>query len=43
MCDPCTVAHQVPLSTGFSKEEYWSGSLNLTEMKEAAVDDRLQG
>ena len=25
LCDPWTVAHQVPLSTGFSKQEYWSG------------------
>ena len=22
---PWTVAHQVPLSTGFSRQEYWSG------------------
>ena len=22
---PCTVAHQVPLSKGFSRQEYWSG------------------
>ena len=22
---PCTVAHQAPLSTGFSKQKYWSG------------------
>ena len=22
---PCTVAHQAPLSIGFSKQEYWSG------------------
>ena len=25
LCDPCTVAHQVPLSMEFSKQEYWSG------------------
>ena len=25
LCDPWTVAHQAPLSTGFSKQEYWSG------------------
>ena len=24
-CDPWTVAHQAPLSTGFSRQEYWSG------------------
>ena len=24
-CDLMTVAHQAPLSMGFSKEEYWSG------------------
>ena len=24
-CDPWTVAHQVPLSLGFSRQEYWSG------------------
>ena len=22
---PCTVAHQVPLSMGFPRQEYWSG------------------
>ena len=22
---PCTVAHQAPLSVGFSRQEYWSG------------------
>ena len=25
LCDPWTVAHQAPLSIGFSKQEYWSG------------------
>ena len=25
LCDPMTVAHQVPLSMGFSRQEYWSG------------------
>ena len=25
-CDPWTVAHQAPLSMGFSRQEYWSGS-----------------
>ena len=24
-CDPMDVAHQAPLSVGFSREEYWSG------------------
>ena len=24
-CDPWTAAHQVPLSMGFSRQEYWSG------------------
>ena len=24
LCDPMTVAHQVPLSMGFSRQEYWS-------------------
>ena len=24
---PWTIAHEVPLSMGFSKQEYWSGSL----------------
>ena len=24
-CDPWTVAHQPPLSVGFSRQEYWSG------------------
>ena len=25
LCEPWTVAHQVPLSMGFSRQEYWSG------------------
>ena len=25
LCDPWTVAYQVPLSIGFSRQEYWSG------------------
>ena len=25
LCAPWTVAHQAPLSTGFSRQEYWSG------------------
>ena len=25
LCDPWTVAHQVPPSIGFSRQEYWSG------------------
>ena len=25
LCDPCTAAHQAPLSMGFSRQEYWSG------------------
>ena len=24
-CDPMTVTHQIPLSMGFSRQEYWSG------------------
>ena len=24
LCDPRTVAHQIPLSMGFSRQEYWS-------------------
>ena len=24
-CDPCTVAHQAPLSVGFFRQDYWSG------------------
>ena len=24
LCDPMTVAHQAPLSMGFSRQEYWS-------------------
>ena len=27
LCTPCTVAHQAPLSMGFSRQEYWSGLL----------------
>ena len=26
LATPWTVAHQAPLSTGFLKQEYWSGS-----------------
>ena len=25
LCDPWTVAHQAPLSLGFSRQEYWNG------------------
>ena len=25
LCDPMDIAHQSPLSMGFSKQEYWSG------------------
>ena len=25
LCNPWTVAHQAPLSVGFSLQEYWSG------------------
>ena len=25
LCDPWTAAHQASLSTGFSRQEYWSG------------------
>ena len=25
LCDPVDVAHQAPLSKGFSRQEYWSG------------------
>ena len=25
LCNPLTVAHQAPLSMGFSRQEYWSG------------------
>ena len=25
LCDPMTIACQVPLSMGFSRQEYWSG------------------
>ena len=27
LCDLWTVAHQAPLSMGFSRQEYWNGSL----------------
>ena len=27
LCDPWTVAHQAPLSMGFSRQEYWSALL----------------
>ena len=27
LCYPMTVAHQAPLSIGFSRQEYWSGLL----------------
>ena len=25
LCDPWTIAHQAPLSTGFSRQAYWNG------------------
>ena len=25
LCDPCSIAHQAPLSVGFPRQEYWSG------------------
>ena len=25
VCNACAVAHQTPLSMGFSRQEYWSG------------------
>ena len=25
LCDPMDLAHQTPLSTGFSRQEHWSG------------------
>ena len=25
LCDPWTIAHEAPLSMGFSRQEYWSG------------------
>ena len=28
LCDPMDIAHQSPLSMGFSKQEYWSGLLH---------------
>ena len=27
LCDPMDTAHQAPLSTGFSRQEYWRGLL----------------
>ena len=27
LCDPWTVAHQAPLTIGFSRHEYWNGLL----------------
>ena len=31
VCDPWTVAHQPPLSLGFSRQEYWSGRHSLPQ------------
>ena len=31
LCNPWTVAHQAPLSMGFSRQEYWSGSLSFLQ------------
>ena len=31
LATPWTVAHQAPLSMGFSKQEYWSGYLCLLQ------------
>ena len=41
LCDPWTVAYQVPPSMGFSRQEYWSGlplpsPLNVTSHKRKA-------
>ena len=30
LCDPWTIAHEAPLSMGFSRQEYWSGLPFLT-------------
>ena len=37
---PWTAAHQAPLSTGFSRQEYWSGlpSFNLGTHKKVVKD-----
>ena len=37
LCDPKTAAHQAPPSLGFSRQEYWSGVLFPSPMRESEV------
>ena len=41
LCNPWTVAHQAPLSMGFSRQEYWSG-LDLKSESHPVVSDSLR-
>ena len=38
LCDPWTVAYQVPLSMGFSRQEYWSGLPFPSPVQESESD-----
>ena len=40
LATPWTVAHQAPLSMGFSKQEYWSGVLFLSpgDLPDSAIE-----
>ena len=40
LCDPMDVAHQAPLSMGFSRQEYWSGLLFPTPGESSWLSDR---
>ena len=37
LCNPWTVAHQAPLSLGFSRQEYWS-SLLLPTLPDPGIE-----
>ena len=39
---PWTVAHQAPLSMGFSRQEYWSGLLFPSPVESSWPRDRTQ-
>jgi len=39
---PWTVAHQAPLSMGFSRQEYWSGLPFPSQPKRLFIHDYLQ-
>ena len=42
LCDPWIVAHQVPPSMGFSRQEYWSGLpfLSAGDLPDPGIEPR---